>query len=686
MKALAKWLIAALILTAEPDARAGAKSIFESINVGEDQVTLKLSSAPQYRSYVLQNPPRLVIELHNTEFQAGVESLQGKGRYVKEIRAGQHAVTPTPVSRVVLVLSEHADYRVQAAGADIVITLAPVVSPTGEPPAAAQAKPSSPGSAPPRAPRVDIMSRLPKKPVILAFDNTNIKEILVLLSIQSGINIISGPDVSGSLTLHLKDVPFDDAFRTILSMMNLTALPAGDNILRVLTPQSLVKGRRAAATGDWEPPALPAGSRSFAGGGSVSSLSFSADGAKLLFNDSTRGTVWIWKAETDSTAALPDLLARRAELHPDGSRVAAVNSEGKLRWGNAKRRDTEDLTHGPNVRALAFSRDGKWLLTGAEDGSLRLWGTGDMESLFGKMALAREGTPVTAVALDGEGRRLAAGGADGSMRLWVRSEAGRKDEIDLVADLSGHSDLVAALAFSPSGETLLAGSWDNTARLWNLARCEKDSAAERRRRALAAKLGRKAEARRRHGDEDERAVSAEPECGPSGAALRHDGDLSAALFDPSGKRVLTAGWDGAARVWDALTGEPLGASMRHPAGIAAAAFSPDGAAVLTGGWDGAARLWDAQTGEPLGRPLLAGGAVTRVAFNPRGRGAAVGTSRGSVHLIPTEWLSDSVAPQGLALRAQAAAHRRVNASGDVESLSLEALAPLLRRLADGEGK
>jgi len=65
---------------------------------------------------------------------------------------------------------------------------------------------------------------------------------------------------------------------------------------------------------------------------------------------------------------------------------------------------------------------------------------------------------------------------------------------------------------------------------------------------------------------------------------------------------VTASWDleekrGAARLWDARTGQPLGEAMTHQGLVHYAEFSPDGARVVTASWDwnenrGAVRLWD----------------------------------------------------------------------------------------------
>jgi len=89
----------------------------------------------------------------------------------------------------------------------------------------------------------DIVSRLPRDIVTLDFDNTDIRDVIALLAAKAKINIVFGSDVAGSLTLHLTNVPFNEAFRTALSMMKLTTDQVGDNILRVITPAELTKMR-----------------------------------------------------------------------------------------------------------------------------------------------------------------------------------------------------------------------------------------------------------------------------------------------------------------------------------------------------------------------------------------------------------------------------------------------------------
>ncbi len=110
-------------------------------------------------------------------------------------------------------------------------------------------------------------------------------------------------------------------------------------------------------------------------------------------------------------------------------------------------------------------------------------------------------------------------------------------------------------------------------------------------------------------------------CRPELLALAgHDDEVRSAAFDPAGTRIVTAGGDGTARVWDAATGAEVHTLRGHRGWVGSAAFSPDGTRVVTTGeQDGAVRIWDAATGkERLHLPDHRGG-VRAVAFSPDGR-------------------------------------------------------------------
>ncbi|MCX5797279.1 MAG: type IV pilus secretin PilQ [Elusimicrobia bacterium] len=101
-----------------------------------------------------------------------------------------------------------------------------------------------------RVRRSDIMSRLPRDLVTLDFDATDIRDVFKLLAAKARVNIIFGSDVAAvlPLTLHLSDVPFNEAVQTILSMSGLVTMQVGDSIVRVLTPAQMAKERSTATT------------------------------------------------------------------------------------------------------------------------------------------------------------------------------------------------------------------------------------------------------------------------------------------------------------------------------------------------------------------------------------------------------------------------------------------------------
>lgn len=79
----------------------------------------------------------------------------------------------------------------------------------------------------------------------------------------------------------------------------------------------------------------------------------------------------------------------------------------------------------------------------------------------------------------------------------------------------------------------------------------------------------------------------------------HQARVWRAVFSPNGSRVVTAGWDATARLWDAQGGRPLFSLLGHSDMVLSAAFSSDGTRLVTASSDQTARLWDAVSGAPL---------------------------------------------------------------------------------------
>jgi WD40 repeat protein len=113
------------------------------------------------------------------------------------------------------------------------------------------------------------------------------------------------------------------------------------------------------------------------------------------------------------------------------------------------------------VRSVAYSPDGRYVATGSDDGTVKVW-----ESSSGRRVADCTGHTnwVTSVAYSPDGRYMASGSRDGTLKVW-ESSSGR-----LVADCAGHTHRVTSVAYSPDGRYVVSGSSDRTLRLWMLER------------------------------------------------------------------------------------------------------------------------------------------------------------------------------------------------------------------------
>jgi tetratricopeptide (TPR) repeat protein len=109
---------------------------------------------------------------------------------------------------------------------------------------------------------------------------------------------------------------------------------------------------------------------------------------------------------------------------------------------------------------VAFSPDGKTVLTGSLDLAARLWDVMTGRPLGPPL---EHQSWVRAVAFSPDGKTVLTGGDDRTARLWDAT-TGRPLGPPLT-----HQGWVRAVAFSPDGKTVLTGSDDRPARLWDVS-------------------------------------------------------------------------------------------------------------------------------------------------------------------------------------------------------------------------
>jgi WD40 repeat protein len=155
-----------------------------------------------------------------------------------------------------------------------------------------------------------------------------------------------------------------------------------------------------------------------------------------------------------------------AALAPDGRLLAVggYNLPGRS-WAHIHLIDILDgrivrtlVGHNHDVTRLAFSPDGRSLISGSRDKTAIVW---DVATGAARTVLKAHNGPVWGVAFSPDGRRVATGSQDHTAFLWD-ANAGRA-----LVRLDGHTDAIYAVAWSPDGRTIATGGGDRRLALYN---------------------------------------------------------------------------------------------------------------------------------------------------------------------------------------------------------------------------
>ena len=113
----------------------------------------------------------------------------------------------------------------------------------------------------------------------------------------------------------------------------------------------------------------------------------------------------------------------------------------------------------------------------------------------------------------------------------------------------------------------------------------------------------------------------------------HATRLTAAVFGPDGRLLVTSDRMGTVILWDAETGAQIWTFLGHKFGVAGLALSPDGAVLASSGNYGGLVLWDVLSGDALERIEMKFDAIYGMAFTPDGSELVVTGGGGEIRIL-----------------------------------------------------
>lgn len=280
-------------------------------------------------------------------------------------------------------------------------------------------------------------------------------------------------------------------------------------------------------------------------GGSVYSVAYSPINSSLIASAGGNHSIKIWDLDEDTVTTLGNHseIVNSIAFSPDGRFLVSGSDDSTMKlWDVVSKRQISTLTHATDryraqIKEVTFSPDGQKIISAGLH--VKIW---DIHTLREIMTI-RHSDWILEVTLSSDGRYLAMGDANG--QITIRNLQTQKT----IAQFRGDEDHISALQFSPDDQILASGGYNGSVKLWKMSNWEL--------------IG----------------------------TLSTSGTVTGLSFSPDGSILAGTDYE-VVTLWSTRTGDQITTLIGHQGWVFSTSFSPDGTSLSSSGSDGTLRLWD----------------------------------------------------------------------------------------------
>ena len=272
-------------------------------------------------------------------------------------------------------------------------------------------------------------------------------------------------------------------------------------------------------------------------------------------------------------------------ISPNGKILVNGSEDKTIKVWDLK---TKNLLHviqeNDGIRSIDISPNGQTLVSGSNDGTIRILNLKTKEL---KKSLRQHTERIRSIAISGDGKTFFSGSSDKTIKIWNLETGNLKKEF------ANHKSAVLSLAVSPDSKTLVSGSLNGLIKIYNLE-------TERLEKQL----------------------------------VKQNKWISSLVITKDGKTLISGSGDGSIKIWNLSTREldkePITLNNESP--VYSLAITQDDKTLISGSGDGSIKIWNLETRELKKELMKHKGPINSLAVSPDGKSLISGSGDCKVNI------------------------------------------------------